>query len=125
MRVSVPNWEGSNRKATLPSDWAKLRAIVINQAGGRCQRIHKSGRRCWDKGTDVDHIQPHSEGGNDDISNLQLLCKFCHAKKSSAEGGRAFQQNMAKLRASIRREPERHPGKVDADKVVPRANRGF
>lgn len=118
-------WSTSNRKDSLPANWVHLRSQVLHAAGGRCEVVKRNGHRCHDKAVAVDHIIPHSEGGSDDFSNLQAICEWHHAKKSSAEGGRAFQQNMAKLRASIRREPERHPGKVDAGKVVPRANRGF
>jgi 5-methylcytosine-specific restriction protein A len=37
-------------------------------------------------GTEVDHIRPISQGGpEDDESNLQLLCKACHAAKTARE----------------------------------------
>lgn len=34
---------------------------------------------------EVDHITPRSQGGSDDDSNLQSLCKPCHSAKTLAE----------------------------------------
>jgi 5-methylcytosine-specific restriction endonuclease McrA len=34
---------------------------------------------------EVDHIKCLSHGGNNDLSNLQLLCNLCHKKKSAME----------------------------------------
>lgn len=38
--------------------------------------------------TDVDHIMPKSQGGTDDWSNLQALCKSHHSEKTAREDGR-------------------------------------
>jgi 5-methylcytosine-specific restriction protein A len=35
--------------------------------------------------TDVDHIIPKRDGGTDDESNLQALCKPCHSRKTANE----------------------------------------
>lgn len=34
-------------------------------------------------GYEVDHIVPLSEGGSNDVSNLQALCLMCHRVKSN------------------------------------------
>ena len=50
------------------------------------------GASCPSDGTEVDHIVP---GDNHDLTNLQLLCKACHAWKTRGEataGLRARQQ---------------------------------
>ncbi|CAM4206018.1 HNH endonuclease [Vibrio neonatus] len=33
---------------------------------------------------EVDHIIPHSRGGGNERTNLQLLCKLCNRKKGSS-----------------------------------------
>jgi 5-methylcytosine-specific restriction endonuclease McrA len=94
-------WNTSTRRERLPSNWSELRGIVMQNALYRCQATMKDGSRCTDKGTDVDHIEP---GDNHDLSNLQLLCKWHHNKKSSQEG------NKARPRYTEKRPPEAHPG---------------
>lgn len=75
--------DGQKRIYQLPI-WRKLRAFVINRAGGLCENCFKNGMIVV--GTDVDHIRPISQGGaEDDESNLQLLCKACHAAKTARE----------------------------------------
>ncbi|WP_206119938.1 HNH endonuclease [Cellulomonas sp. HD19AZ1] len=51
----------------------KVRAFVIERAGGRCEK-------CSEPGAEVDHIAGHSP----DPSNLQYLCKSCHTAKTDA-----------------------------------------
>lgn len=51
-------------------------------------------RACDAKGvvsatTIADHIVPKAEGGTDDRSNYQGLCRPCHVAKTAAESGRA------------------------------------
>jgi 5-methylcytosine-specific restriction protein A len=47
-------------------------ALVLRRAGGRCERCHK------DAALIVHHRIPRSQGGSDEASNLQALCKPCH-----------------------------------------------
>ena len=39
------------------------------------KKCQKCGRTI---GLEVHHIKPQSEGGNDEIENLQVLCGICH-----------------------------------------------
>ncbi len=94
-------WAKSDRRSRLPSDWQQLRAKVISRAGGRCEAKMKNTTRCTDAGTDVDHI---TAGDDHSLTNLQLLCKWHHGKKSSYEG------NQARPRYTERRPKEAHPG---------------
>lgn len=97
------SWEGSDRKSRLPSDWPRRRAEVKARAGGRCEVLMKSGKRCHDKGTDCDHVIP---GDDHELSNLQWICDWHHKQKSSREGHDAYAAQRAK-----RLRPETpHPG---------------
>ena len=92
-------WEGSDRAKRLPSNWQALRRVVIERAGGRCEDTSDGGRRCPERGTDVDHINP---GDDHRLENLQLMCNPHHLRKTQAENTRRKPRQN--------REPERHPG---------------
>jgi 5-methylcytosine-specific restriction endonuclease McrA len=94
-------WEASNRKAELPADWQALRMRVLRRDGYRCQARDSRGILCGYPANQCDHIVP----GNDHrVENLQALCRWHHARKSSAEGNAA-----RRPRARQAREPEPHP----------------
>ena len=44
--------------------------------------------------TQRDHIVPLAEGGADDDSNTQGLCKACHDVKSKAEAARGTRRHV-------------------------------
>ncbi len=93
-------WEGSNRKTELPSDWSStIRPAIIARDSGRCRWI-EGGRRCPERGTDVDHIR---DSHDHSLSNLRLLCSAHHDRRSSAQGNAA-------RRAKALRNVEPHPG---------------
>jgi len=52
-----------------------VRQQVIARANGMCDA-----KGCGKPGTDIDHIR----GNSRDLTNLQYLCKECHAKKTAA-----------------------------------------
>lgn len=94
-------WDTSNRKAELPHDWQARRIRVLRRDSYRCQARDSQGRVCGAWANQVDHIE---RGNNHDEDNLQALCRWHHARKSSAEGNAA-----KKPRPRREREPERHP----------------
>lgn len=94
-------WESSDRRLRLPPDWSKRVAEVWKRDGGRCTWRLPSGARCPRKGADVDH---RVNDDNHDLSNLQLLCRHHHGRKTARE---AFAGRRKK--GKIRQE-ERHPG---------------
>ncbi|MCI0558417.1 MAG: HNH endonuclease [Nitrososphaera sp.] len=49
-----------------------IRDAVIARDGGRC-------RKCGKPGNQIDHIH----GSSSDLDNLQLLCEWCHNKKTT------------------------------------------
>lgn len=67
----------SNKGST--SAWRKLRDTVIKR-DGCCQMCGTEER------LSVDHIVPRHLGGDDNLSNLQVLCISCNSSK----GGRFF-----------------------------------
>lgn len=97
-------WDTSDRKARLPADWTIRRVRVLRRDGYKCQARDSLGVMCGDPANQVDHIVP---GDDHDDSNLQALCRWHHARKSSAEGLAA-----RKPRLTQRRPPEPHPGMI-------------
>jgi 5-methylcytosine-specific restriction endonuclease McrA len=75
-------WSSSNRRSELPRNWAVIRQRVIRRDGGHCKGLLEGGRVCGAPGTDVDHIRP---GADHSLGNLQLLCAWCHKRKTQAE----------------------------------------
>ena len=54
--------------------------VVYSRDGGACQC-------CGDyEYLEYDHISPYSCGGNNDVSNIQLLCRKCNRSKSNKIG---------------------------------------
>ena len=73
-----------NRKRPDPyymtARWKRLRKMVFNRTPWCCM--------CkLTMATEVDHVIPRSEGGQDTFENLQGLCKSCHSKKTAREVG--------------------------------------
>jgi 5-methylcytosine-specific restriction endonuclease McrA len=62
------------------SQWRRIRQTVINR-DGCCQRCGTEEKLT------VDHIVPRVLGGDDNLSNLQVLCQSCNSSK----GGRFFE----------------------------------
>lgn len=109
-------WEGSDRRRTLPDDWAVRQLTVLRRDHHRCQHIRiDTERRCLRQARDVDHIIPNSQGGTDDYSNLMALCSYHHSQKSGREGGIA--SGKAK-RARAEKARPMHPGLMPAPEPV-------
>lgn len=74
-------WETSNRRAELPPDWLRLRVLVRDRAGGRCEaKAHEP--ECDGIGTDCDHIGDRNDHS---LANLQWLSRPCHKAKTQAD----------------------------------------
>lgn len=92
----------SNRKAELPADWQVRRLRVLRRDSYRCQALVGAGVLCGSPANQVDHIE---RGTDHELSNLQALCRSCHARKTTAEA-------HAEQRRRRHVEPEPHPGVV-------------
>ncbi|MBN8431820.1 HNH endonuclease [Microbulbifer salipaludis] len=75
-------------------EYLRNREIIKRLANGLCEHCTKLGRVT--EGTECDHKVPRSRGGSDDVSNLQWLCKSCHARKTAQEGGGARGEGRVK-----------------------------
>lgn len=75
-RTADVRWYNSRR-------WRKLKATVLNR-DVVCQE-----NGCMAPATEVDHVIPRKQDESlaYDSSNLQGLCRSCHAKKTRAESG--------------------------------------
>lgn len=92
----------ADRTPPMGSRWAAIRQKVLRDSGGVCAR-------CGDDGAcEVDHIVSRRRGGTNEYTNLQALCRVCHAHKSSAEGNAA----KARRRAARKRPADKHPGRL-------------
>lgn len=77
---------GSTTERGYGWKWQQLRERILQRDQYRCQACMRNG---WlTAATTVDHIVEKADGGSDDPSNLQSLCKPCHDEKSKAERAR-------------------------------------
>ena len=87
---SIARWHAPRPNAKL---YDRARGGAGNRGyGARWQRVRAMQLRrhplcvvCGTVATDVDHITPKHDGGLDEKSNLQSLCKRCHGKKTRSE----------------------------------------
>lgn len=63
--------------------WERLRLQVLERDSHLCLECLRAG--IFNHGRNVDHIVPKSQGGGDELSNLQTLCDTCHTAKTQAE----------------------------------------
>lgn len=110
------NWNNSDRRSRLPSDWPKIRKQVFKRdsPNGRdwrlaqCQWRMQGGGICGAQATEVDHI---NRGDDHSLINLQALCTSHHRRKSSSEGGVALRAKRRRISKKFVR-TESHPGLI-------------
>ena len=66
-----------SRREPIP---ARLRHEVFRRDGYRCRECGATNKETT---LHVDHILPVSQGGTNEISNLQTLCQKCNLAKSN------------------------------------------
>ena len=67
--------------------WDKLRKLAMGRDDWLCQPCKREGKAT--PAREVDHIIPKSQGGTDDLSNLQGICPDCHKAKTAQESADA------------------------------------
>lgn len=79
--------KGSRHSRGYGRGWETLRQAVMERDSYLCQPCSADGRIT--AATAVDHIVPKSQGGSDDMTNLQAICTACHADKTTREAASA------------------------------------
>ena len=80
---------GSRHARGYGNKWDASRERILSRDAGLCQQCLREGRlnHCAGKkfGAYVDHVRPKAQGGTDDDSNLETLCRTCHTAKTQRE----------------------------------------
>jgi 5-methylcytosine-specific restriction protein A len=61
-------------------EWTKLRRVVLERDKFTCQHCHRVGGNL-----ECDHKVNEAQGGTNELSNLQTLCRECHKVKTQQE----------------------------------------
>lgn len=64
------------------AEFAKNRQHRFERARGRCEMC---GTQLQVAEWQCDHLVPLSKGGTNDITNLRVLCKPCHRRKTAED----------------------------------------
>lgn len=80
MTAHQPKSRWGNGRGGRP--WARLRMTILVRDLFTCRHCHQIFK---DTDLECDHIINTAQGGSDDPTNLQTLCKPCHAKKTFLE----------------------------------------
>jgi 5-methylcytosine-specific restriction protein A len=82
LRPRAPDDRASAAARGYGHRWRKLRRLKLNDHP-MCEWTG-----CDRAATDVDHIRPRAQGGDDSFANLQSLCHSHHSQKTaSGDGG--------------------------------------
>jgi 5-methylcytosine-specific restriction endonuclease McrA len=71
----------------------KTKAAIIDRAGGKCERCSASLKLSEGE---IDHILPCALGGKPTIANGRLLCRVCHAGKTTQDVRRIREADRAR-----------------------------
>lgn len=74
-------WRGTPTERGYTSAWQRIRLIALQRDGYLCVACNLAGRIT--RARDVDHIKPLANGGDHSLTNLQSLCRDCHAQKTA------------------------------------------
>ncbi len=96
-------WTGDYRKIYFDN-------APSNNGWYRCSHCGKSFRK---EDLDVDHIIPQSEGGGNEIRNLQALCKHCNRSK-----GKSMRDTMSDLNRRNKEEKDKNKELKDFERYL-------
>lgn len=83
-------FRGSRQSRGYGAGWEAKRQAVFARDNGLCQECLRMGIITAPVGRSriCDHVTPKAEGGSDELSNLQTLCKTCSDRKTADEAAR-------------------------------------
>ena len=84
---------GSRHERGYGAEWDRLVQHIRARDRDICQECIRTGHSPIGTYSAVDHRVPRFEGGTDDESNLQVICKPHHDAKTAAESARARGQS--------------------------------
>jgi len=81
--MGVNRYRGPSNAVTKSRRWPALRQQALRRDGFRCVQCG------FRTGLEVDHVVPVRDAPERafDLTNLQVLCKRCHSKKTKREMG--------------------------------------
>jgi hypothetical protein len=80
-RASLQPWMVLMSKAEISTRrWRKLRERILARDGHMCQACGSQ------EELQIDHIISRVDGGQNNESNLQVLCKLCNLRKGKKSG---------------------------------------
>lgn len=83
---------GTRHQRGYGADWDVRRLRILARDAGVCQPCAR--HDIVHAGTQVDHKVPREQGGSEDDSNLQVICRVVHQAKTDAEKhGRAWDED--------------------------------
>jgi 5-methylcytosine-specific restriction protein A len=94
------------RTSPLPPGWSAIRRRILERDGHRCRAIRRDETRCWDRATDVHHLNSADDHSD---RNLVSLCSWHHDRITAKEANDA---RTKQGRTTERRPKRQHPGLV-------------
>lgn len=85
---------GSRQSRGYDAEWERTRKLVLERDRGLCQPCFNSDPQRITRAFAVDHVVSKGESRrlgwsreqSDALTNLQAICKSCHAQKTASEG---------------------------------------
>lgn len=78
---------GTRQERGYGAEWDRLRKQVMERDAGLCQPCARANTVMVAYA--VDHKVCKAEGGTDDLTNLEAICRVCHGVKTQVEAARA------------------------------------
>jgi 5-methylcytosine-specific restriction enzyme A len=91
--TDAPGWaatqRGSRHARGYGTEWDKAVKRIRARDSDTCQQCVRTGHMPLGSYSAVDHKVPRFEGGSDDDTNLEVICKPHHDAKTALESARA------------------------------------